>query len=70
MDFQTYENLAEEADNAGKDQTKERLELEVLQAKDEVVDNLEQKKRFFYTDYYLIENTLTGNRRVSYLSLS
>ena len=46
MDFQTYENLAEEADNAGKDQTKERLELEVLQAKDEVVDNLEQKKRF------------------------
>ena len=47
MDFQTYENLAEEADNAGKDQTKERLELEVLQAKDEVVDNLEQKKRFF-----------------------
>ena len=47
MDFQTYENLAEEADNAGKDQTKERLELEVLQAKDEVVDNLEQRKIFF-----------------------
>ena len=70
MDFQTYENLAEEADNAGKDQTKERLELEVLQAKDEVVDNLRQKKDFSYADYYLIVNTLTGNRRVSYLSLS
>ena len=45
LDFQAYENLAE-GNTAGKDQTKEHLELQV-HLMDEEEDNL-QKETFFF----------------------